>query len=259
MSAKSLLLSVPLTLVSLLGANANALIIEGKFTGRVMGASECINLHADRVGECSPLWEESPEGSIASGSFWYDVDIAPPDTSPMENYGLYFTYTNEWVNMFIDIGGKHFDISDSSTINDEMWDVEHVSIVDQKKIVPDGFEIQSLTMTDKTSSGSFTGNFITKSLRLSLETWEIPIIRGTSLIQEYTWQENGDNLQGSVSFDYESVIDSDIKSVNTWIKLSDFSMNVRRESVPEPSSFALFVLTIFVLGARRLFNRRVRF
>jgi hypothetical protein len=254
MPAKSFFLSVPLMLISFLGANANAVIIEGKFTGTVMGAYECVNLRADTIGECSFLWEENPEGSIASGSFWYDTDIAPPDASSMETYGSYFTYTNEWVNMFIDIGGKRFDISDSSTINDEMWDVEHVSVVDRNR-ERDGFELQSLTITDKTSSGSFTGNFITKSLTLNLTTWENPIVKGTSLIQEYTWQENGNQLQGIVYFDYESFMDGDVKFVNSSIKLTDFSMNIRRESVPEPSPLVLFLMAMFGLGTHRFLNR----
>ena len=253
MSAKSLFLSLPLTLISFLGTNANAVIIEGWFTGKVMGAYECINIRPGTEGECSFLWDENPEGSVASGGFWYDTDIAPPDTSPMDTYGHYFTYTNEWVNMFIEIGGKRFDISDSSTVNDEMWDVENISVVDRYR-EPDGFELQSITISDKTSSGSFTGNFITKSLRLNVATWENPIINGTSLIQEYAWQENGDQLQGVVSFDYESFMDGDVKFSNAWIDLTDFTMNIRSESVPEPSSLALVLLALFGLAGRRLFN-----
>lgn len=251
MVAKSLFLLL-FTLVSLFASQSHALIIEGRFTGLVRGAVECANLRADQLGECTSLWDKNPEGSIASGSFWYDTDLAPPDTSPMDTYGLYFTYTNAWVNMFLDIGEKHFDISDSSTVNDEMWDVEHISIVDSFR-EPDGFELQSITVSDKTSSGSSTGNFITKSLTLNLATWEKPIISGTSLIQGYIWHENGNQLQGVVYFDYESFINGNRKYVSASIKLTDFSMNLRRESVPEPAPLALFVLAVLGVICRRVF------
>lgn len=254
MSAKSFFLAIPLTLISLLGANANAVIIEGKFTGTVVWASDCKDLRPGTTGTCSLLWDESPAGSIATGSFWYDTDIAPPDTSPMEHYGQYFTYTNEWLNMFIDIGGKNFDISDSSTVNDEMWDVENISAVDHNKPEPDGFELQSLSMTDKTSSGHYNGNFITKSLSLYLTTWENPIIDGTSLIQEYSWEKNGNLLQGFVSFNYESVIDGNVKYASSGINLTDFTMNIRSASVPEPLSIVLFASALFGIGMRRFLS-----
>ena len=249
MSVKSFFLVVSFVLISLPGANANAVIIEGKFTGIVDWATDCTNLRPGTTGTCSLLWEENPGGSIASGSFWYDTDIAPPDASPLDFYGGYFTYTNEWVNMSIDIGGKHFDISDASTINDEMWEVENISVVEHNKPDPDGFEMQSLTISDKTSSGHYHGNFITKSLTLYLTTWEKPIVQGTSLIQEYTWQENGNLLQGGVSFDYESMMDGDIKYASSWINLTDFTMNIRH--VPEPSSLVLLTLTLLCVGMRR--------
>lgn len=254
MSLRSLIFALTFTLISLFATNSYAVIIEGKFTGTVNWASDCVNLRPDQKGECSLLWNENPQGSVASGSFWYDTDIAPPDTVNIDEFGQYFTYTNEWVNMFIDIGGKHFDISDSPTINDEMWDVEHISIVDRYR-EPDGLELQSITIADKTSSGISTGNFVTKRLSLNLTTWEKPIVSGTSLIQEYSWQENGDLLQGFAYFDYESFSDGQIKYVNTSIKVTDFSINVRRASVPEPSSLLLFTLIAFGIVSRRLFFR----
>lgn len=249
MSAKSFFLALPIAFISVLSATASAVIIEGKFTGTIAWTTDCEILPPGTPGTCSLLWENDPAGSIASGSFWYDTDLAPPDTSPMETYGLYFTYTNAWVNMSMDIGGKHFDFSDSSTVNDEMWDVEHISVVDNYKPEPDGSELQSLTISDKTSSGHFDGDFITKGMTLYLTTWEQPILSGTSLIQEYAWQENGNLLQGFVSFHYQSLLGDDLKYADAWINLTDFTMNIR--SVPEPSSFVLFALMVVGMCLRR--------
>ena len=254
MSAKSLYLVLPFALSALIPKHCYAVIIEGKFSGKVRSAYECVNLRPDQVGTCSPLWEENPEGTIATGSFWYDTAIAPPDTSVLESFGNYFTYTNEWVNVALDIGGKHFDISDSSTVNDEMWDVEYITVVDSQG-APNGSELQSITITDKTSSGSFTGNFITKGVSLNIATWEKPIVSGTSLIQEYELQENGNLLQGVVYFDYESFIDDDRRLASSRIELTEFSMNIRRELVPEPSHLALFLLAVIGMFSRRRFLR----
>lgn len=249
MSAKTVTLLSPIIVFSCLCVNAHALIIEGNFSGKVVSAPECFDSQLTETGPCSTLWQINPIGSVASGSFWYNVDIAPPDTTPAESYGQYFTYTNKWVNMVIDIGDEHFDISNVSAASDEMWDVESVSILDIYR-EPDGFELQALSITDKTSTGSFAENFITKSLSLNIETWEFPIIQGTSLIQEYSWQENGNLLQGTVYFDYESRIDNEVKQASSVIKLNDFSISVRRQSVPEPSSLTMFVLMALGLSMR---------
>lgn len=242
--------------VSTFSMGANAVVIQGSFTGNVIDTTDCSSATSQ---PCTPLWNGSPQGTVASGSFSYDTALAPHDLSPSQDLGYYFSYTNTWLTMTLNIGGTTFDISDSAIPSKEPpGDVESVLISDNLAAIPVGFERQSFFMTDKTTATQENGDYIAKSLNVALETFDLPIIQGDSLIQEYKWVDNGNLLQGSGSFDFKSASEGQIQDATAYIRFTDFSMKIKNEtSVPEPSSISLvlFALLPLVMKKKRVKDR----
>lgn len=231
--------------------SAQALIIEGTFTGDVIYAGDCVNESATPVADCTPLWANSVIGTSATGAFWYDTDLAPQDLSSLENMGYYFSYSNTWIKTEINIGNKNFVISDTLPSNDR-FDVESILLIDSFDSAPDGSEKQYVSITDKTSASFLNGNYLTKSLSVTLETWNQRIITGDSLVQEYDWVDDGDQLQGSARFNFKSRDDEKLQIGDAYIRFTDFSMRIKGDVVvPEPASFSLLLIAMLTLWFRR--------
>ena len=248
-----------LALTILFSMQTNAVIIEGVFTGNVVYANDCLDDTASPVANCTPLWNDNPGGTVATGSFWYDTELAPLDDSPAESMGHYFTYSNTWLHAFLNIGGKTFDISDSAIPSAEApGDVETMLLIDDFETASNGMEKQAILMTDKTTSIKENGDYVSQYLNISLETWEQRILNGVSLIQENAWIDNGNLLQGGGSFGFKSLSDQQLQVASAYISYTDFSMKIKNSvSIPEPSSLPLLCLAMLALIIKRKWKNQI--
>jgi hypothetical protein len=239
--------------------HAEAVIIDGKFTGVVKYLSDMSTWNS----EYSPYWKSTTAGEAVFGTFWYDTDLAPGNSSEVTNQSVHATVGNsakEWIGIKIFIGGKMVDISHSIPSGlDILHREESIAIEDFARPV-NWNDRDYFGIADVSSASNSAGDYDYKWLTLRVEEPDINIVNGTSLEQEFSWVNIGDRDRVSLGlFNVKGFINGEMFDASASLKLSSFSTSIRNNVlVSEPLSIVLFGLGLFVLTSRRLMSDRRR-
>lgn len=236
-------------MVMLATANVYAVIIEGSFSGKVRsftnGAPEI---------DIAGYWDNVSEGSLASGSFWYDTDKAPQNTSDFTTSSFYQSYTDNWMGSNFSIDGKTYDISALPIINNHVLPNEGVWLFNFEPAIDDSAQ-ERFYLFDNITTGEL-GGFASIGLMVELSSFEKPLLNGLGITQEFDWCDVGDTTYfGQAYFSFGTVTSQERKEATTWIDLSEFHLNIRdKVNAPEPAPLLLLLLGVFMLFIKHKIN-----
>lgn len=235
--------------LALTAMQANAVIIEGHFTGNVRSFE-----NGTEDGTFAGYWENVSIGSVVSGSFWYDTSKAPADSSKSYHYAEYSSYTDEWMGSNFSVDGKTYHISDHVPLDGYVIKSEGLNLFDPETTPDYPYPARdTFYLFDNISSGGHQGGYKAIGLMVEVSREDKTLLDGLGIIQEFDWYDVGDPT--SYAQAYISIGDStpnEMRSSDAWIDISEIHVRIKNTtSVPEPSSFILFILTSSLLLARR--------
>lgn len=231
--------------------HAQAVIIDGKFTGVVNYLDDMSTWNS----EYSPYWNSMTAGEAIFGTFWYDTDLAPGNSSDVNNQSVHASVGNsakEWIGIEIFIGGRMVSISHSIPSGlDILHREESIAIEDFARPV-NWSDTDFFGIADVSSASNSAGDYDYKWLTLRVEEPDINVVDGISLQQEFSWVNIGDRERVSLGlFNVKGSLNGEMFDASASLKLSSLSTSIRNStSVPEPSSVILFGLGLLAFVLR---------
>jgi len=246
---KSLLLAT-----ILITTDAYALLIEGSFYGKVRtfsNGAEDINL--------TGYWDNVTEGSEVSGSFWYDTDKAPENTSEFQTSSFYQTYSDEWMGSNFSIDGKTYYISDLSLLDGYNIKSEGVWLQNFEPAIDDSTK-EMFYLFDNISTGGAAGGYKAIGLMVEVSSEINPLLNGLGIIQEFDWYDSGNPTAYAQAYiDVGAITSNERKASNAWVDISEFHLSVKNNTtVPEPSSLILLLLCGLALIIKRKWSQQIK-
>lgn len=250
---KIFLVNILLLIVSLMATNTYALILEGSFRGTVRtftNGAEDINL--------TGYWDNVTQGSEASGSFWFDTDKAPQNTSEFTTSGWYQTYTDEWMGSSFHIDGKTYNVSDLPLMDNYGILSEGVWLHNFEQEI-DNSTREMFYLFDNISTGDNRGH---RSIGLMVEiaSEEKSLLDGLGIIQQFDWYNLGDATSyGQAHISLGAVTTDERRTSDAWIDISEFHLRVKNPvDLPEPDTLLLLLMGALALAIKynRYSNKR---
>jgi hypothetical protein len=249
MSLLRFLTTLPLLLLSL---NAFAVIIEGKFDGKVKQFSET------DLPNFAPIWGEDLTDTAIAGYFSYDTDKAPGNSASNEHWGTYHSPTNEWLNLTFLIGGKTIAISEQ-TIPPIATNVEER--VDIKNFDPyqNDPSLDSFTILDSTSHVGANGDYLSKVGGVEFYSYGFPILDEVNLAQQFSWVSGNPNQIGQASLSILGAVNQITSEAYIFMELSNLTLQIKPgTSVPESPAWLLLLVGLAILFPRIQSHERWR-
>lgn len=243
---KSLLLT--LTLIS---THSQAVIIEGNFTGTVRSFE-----NGTEDGTFTGYWDNVSIGSVVSGSFWYDTDKAPANTSTADYYAEYRSYTDEWMSSNFTVDGKTYFISDHVPLNRYVMESEGFNLFDLETTTDYPYAARDIFyLWDNISSGGNDGSYKAVGLMVEISREDKTLLDGLGIVQEFDWYDLDDPTTYAQA--YISLGDSttsEMRNSNAWVDISEIHVKIKNATpVPEPSTLLLFIS----IGLATIIRRRL--
>jgi len=231
--------------------NAHAVIIEGSFNGTVKSftnGAEDVNL--------AGYWDNVSEGSVASGSFWYDTDKTPGNTSDFTTSSFYQSYTDTWMGSQFNIDGKTFSISELPLLNGNAFQSEGVWLFNFEPDVDQSTQ-ERFYLFDNITSNDYP-DVASIGLMVSITSFEKPLLNGLGIEQEFDWYDVHDpTFVGEAHISIATVVGDTRKEGTAWIDINEFHLKVKNKvDVPEPSPLILLLLGVCALVVRRAFTQK---
>lgn len=241
---KSLLLAATLTVT-----NASAVIIEGSFNGTVTSFTNGF----EDLG-LAGYWDNVSEGSLASGSFWYDTEKAPMNNSDFTTSSFYQSYTDSWMGSRFNIDGKTYEISALPLLERYVLQSEGIWLFNFEPSI-DNSTKERFTLFDNISTGDFDRGHSSIGLNVEITSEEKPLLNGLGVRQEFDWYDIGDPTSyGQAYFSLGTITNTERKSSTAWIDISEFHLHIKNTaSVPEPSPLLLLLSGVFAVLIKRIF------
>ncbi|PUA30621.1 MAG: hypothetical protein B0W54_09160 [Cellvibrio sp. 79] len=233
--------------------HAQAVIIDGEFTGVVKYQDDMSTKDSGYI----PYWESNIVGEAIHGTFWYDTDLAPADSSDTPNRSLHTTVGNsakEWVGIKIFIGGKMVDISHSIPTGLDILHREETVVFEDFEQPANWDNSENFSLADVSSASNSAGDYDYKWLTIRAWEKERNVVDGIDLEQEFSWVNINEREFVSLGlFNVRGFMNGEKFDASASLKLLSLSTSVRDSvRVPEPSSLLLFALGLFCLLARIL-------
>ncbi len=239
-------LKMLLLCVTLIATHAHAIIIEGSFSGAVRSFSNGV----EEI-EVTGYWDNVTEGSAVSGSFWYDTDKAPGNTSDFSTSGWYQSYTDEWMTSNFSIDGKTYNISGLSLLDRYNIKSEGVWLFNFEPAIDDSTR-ERFYLFDNISTGDFLGGYKAIGLMVEVSSEIKPLLNGLGVIQEFDWYDIGDPTTYAQAYiDVGAITNDERKASNAWVDISEFHLRIKNTTnVPEPSSLFLLCFGFVALTVK---------
>lgn len=241
---KSLLLTF-----AFISIHSQAVIIEGNFIGNVRSFE-----NGTEDGTFAGYWDNVSVGSVVSGSFWYDTDKAPADTSTNDYYAEYRSYTDEWMGSNFTIDGKTYFISDHVPLDRYVMESEGLNLFDLETTTDYPFPArETFYLWDNISSGGNEGGYRAVGLMVEVSREDKTLLDGLGIVQEFDWYDMDDPTTYAQA--YFSLGDStadEMRASSAWIDISEIHVHRKNAvSVPEPSALLLFISIGLAIIIRR--------
>lgn len=227
--------------------HAHAVIIEGNFNGVVRtftNGVEDINV--------AGYWNNVAEGSPVSGSFWYDTDKAPQNSSDFTTSSMYQSYTDEWMKSEFTIDGTSYPISNFIPLDGYTIKSEGVWLFNFEPAV-DNSTRERFYLFDNISSGGSAGGYKAIGLMVEISSELQPLLNGLGVLQTFDWFDLGDPTSyGQAYVQIGAITDNERRDATAWVDISEFHLRIKNiANVPEPSSLLLFGVAVLALATRR--------
>lgn len=235
-----------------LSLNANAVIIDGTFKGTVLGVG-------DNGDNNNPYYQnffsDNLVGENFSGSFWYDTDLAPANMGT--NGQWRFTENTNWIGITFNIDGKTLNPNDipAGFTQSDVWEMHNIADYNGytgiRDFVPEYFGIRKDVAATNGSYSSYQFGGISFIDNI------IPYINANSLIQDFTWHDDGktyenwDNIPGLALYNYTDDSPDNLIYASFAGRLSEITVSPRSAEVPEPSAIILLGLGLVTLSLRQ--------
>lgn len=241
---KSLLLAL-----SLISIHSQAVIIEGHFTGNIRSFE-----NGTEDGKFTGYWDNVFVGSVVSGSFWYDTDKAPANTSVADDYAEYRSYTDEWMGSNFTVDGKTYFISDHVPLDRYTIESEGFNLFDLETTPDYPYPAREIFyLWDNISSGGHDGGYKGIGLAVEVSREDKTLLDGLGIVQTFDWYNLGDPTTYAQA--YISLGDStanEMRTSNAWIDISEIHVRIKNAvPVPEPSALLLFIFVGLATMIRR--------
>lgn len=233
--------------------HTQAMIIDGTFTGKVthvtdLGASDT---------EYTQYWQDDVVNTAISGSFWYNTDLAPGNSSATPNQAVHTSagdFLSPWLGINISIGGKVVDISNSIPAGLDIVKPEKTVVFEDYQRPVNRDDSDYFAIADVSNASNSAGDYDYKWVTLTVREPILNMVNGTSLEQEFRWVNINDRDFISLGyFNVKGLAGTEKFDAYASLKLSSLSLSIRNEAtVPEPSPIMLLVVGLFALGLRIL-------
>lgn len=231
--------------------SAHAVIIDGTFSGVVTESMDISNTN-------KLIWGESIVGQAFSGSFSYDISLAPGDNWSAVNDAIYTSRTN-WVEMIFNIGGRTFNITHDHPPELPLTEVADLVQIADHAIPINRDDYQHYSVYDKSIAGDYDyGDYELKTGLVGISDPINSSLDGLGLEQEISWVADGtSSLTGTAFFNIETILNGQNNFATANMDLTQIHIAARNtSSVPEPSSIALLTFALVGFAARRCRNLR---
>lgn len=247
----SLLMALPLS--------AQAIIIDGTFKGKIIYSSE---YGGNNNPDYANFSNSNLAGSDFSGSFWYDIDLAPTNWGTIGQSRS--SENTNWFEISFNVDGKTLS-ADNPTAGLSVFATSELHLIAEptaftglRIYAAEYFGLSELTAAN---GGSFIHN---QSAGISFLDSIVPSLSGNGLIQNFTWYDSGggtdwEDIPGLAYYAFrdDDVVDNNVlKSASFIGRISEMTVRPRQISVPEPSALLLLGLGVMTLLIR---NRKVIF
>jgi hypothetical protein len=236
-----------------LSSVAHAVIVDGTFKGTVISVG-------DNGDNNNPyfvdFFSSNVVGSDFSGSFWYDTDLAPVNTGTTGQWR--FTEHTNWLGVTFNVDGKTLNASNIPDGFTQTNSLEIHNIADVNGYTgihdfnPEYFGIREFI---NSANGDFTSD---QSAGISFLDSIIPSLSGNSLIQDFTWHDEGavyedwDDIPALALYFNANTLPGNLINAGLAARLSEITVSPRTQvSVPEPSALILIVIGVAALITRR--------
>jgi hypothetical protein len=241
----SLLMALPLS--------AQAIIIDGTFKGKIFHTNEYGgNNNPDYVN----FSNSSLIGSDFSGSFWYDIDLAPTNWGTT-GQSRSSEYTN-WFELTFYVDGKTLS-ADNPPNGLTVFATSELHIIAEptaytglRNYAEEHFGLSELTAAN---GGSFIHH---QSTGISFLDSIIPSLSGNGLIQNFTWYDAGggnswEDIPGLAHYAFrdDDLDNNTLRYASFSGRISEITVKPRQIVVTEPSDLLLLGLGVFTILIRR--------
>ncbi len=246
-------------LLSLTMTSVQATIIEGSFKGTIILSSD----NGDGVPP-SPyfdnLWSDDIIGQTMTGSFRYNTELMPANTAATGQER--WSQTNSWLEIAFNVDGKTFTISNipADFTLTHSYEFLNIANVDSTTAIRDftheyfGLWEETLAIKDGLRLHTYGGISLLDSI--------VPLLNGISLEQQFTWLDSGgdydivDDIPGLAILWVDNKLSEKSQEGAVVARLTEVKAAIKTTELPEPSSLALIIFSLTLLGWKRFYFSR---
>ncbi|RYY03428.1 MAG: PEP-CTERM sorting domain-containing protein [Gammaproteobacteria bacterium] len=232
--------------------NAHAVIIDGTFKGTVFSVGDNGDFN-------NPYYEnffsDDLLGGSLSGSFWYDTDLAPANMGTTGQWR--FTENTNWLGVTFNVDGKTLNPADipAGFTQSDVWEMHNIADVNGYTGIHDfNQEYFGIRKDVAATNGSYS---IYQLGGISFLDTIIPYVNGNSLIQDFTWHDDGkvyenwDDNPALALYFYSNDSPDNLIYASVAGRISEITAGPRNVEVPEPSAIILLGLGFMALSLRQ--------
>jgi hypothetical protein len=239
-----------------LSLSTQAVIIDGTFKGTVMEVS-------DNGDNDNPYFQDffssNLIGQSFTGSFWYDTDLAPVNQGTTGQWRT--TENTNWLGITFNVDGKALNpaVAPSGYTQTSTWETQNIGEINWGTGIHDFTqEFFGVREDGLATDGTYTSS---QMAGITFLDAIIPSLSGNSLLQDFTWHDDGayyenwDDIPGLALYFNDTKYSGESIGVGLAARLSEITVSPRIQAeVPEPSAIMLlgFGLIALIIRQRKI-------